>query len=350
MSEGLTFAALREANRRRMPQFRDAHGRRCHAVADGSDWSAAQWLQAVIGEIGEYANVRKKFERGDLTEAEFRALAGAELADVECYLAILWDRLGLDPEAEIIRKFNAVSERVGSDVRLGDRDTPSGGGEGAGSATPGQAAAPPCSTAGAGEISPAPGSVVPGGAGQEPAWVDLAADVGEVGLCDRCLPERYLGVDGWPTTTIHTQLQRVRTAVGFGLAPASLSVLLVDVTAGLAAAMVRPLAGGVTSTNPIGLSWALEVAAEATATVMDAAGPSDRRLHELAPILSLEAALEQIEALPEQFKHRGLNTRAQRVEALTVRLAALVIAACRRVTGEDRADPYVHVDRREYWR
>ena len=67
----ITFEALREANRARIPLFKDKHGNIVHK-ADGSDWSPAQWYQAASGEMGEYANLRKKFERGDLTEEEFQ--------------------------------------------------------------------------------------------------------------------------------------------------------------------------------------------------------------------------------------------------------------------------------------
>src|SRR5690606_41503327 len=89
MTDGLTFNALRAANMARLPEFRNRHGEPAHKEPDGSDWSPAQWLQAVLGELGEYANVRKKFERGDLTLEEFYAVATEELVDVECYLDIL---------------------------------------------------------------------------------------------------------------------------------------------------------------------------------------------------------------------------------------------------------------------
>lgn len=60
-----TFRTLRAANIKRLPLFKDAHGRTCHAPTDdpktaGFDWTPAQWLQAVVGELGEYANLRKK--------------------------------------------------------------------------------------------------------------------------------------------------------------------------------------------------------------------------------------------------------------------------------------------------
>jgi hypothetical protein len=40
---------------KRLPLFKDAKGRPAHTKEDGSDWSHAEWLQAVVGELGEYA-------------------------------------------------------------------------------------------------------------------------------------------------------------------------------------------------------------------------------------------------------------------------------------------------------
>lgn len=141
----LKFDVLRAANTARLPQFKNKHGELAHSKADGSDWTPAQWLQAVVGELGEYANVRKKFERGDLTAEEFRVEAEKELADVQTYLDILamrcldYDRIifvnqasglkqammervvhptGVDLGKATITKFNQVSSRVKSTVRI----------------------------------------------------------------------------------------------------------------------------------------------------------------------------------------------------------------------------------------
>lgn len=128
-TDGITFNTLRGANLARLPTFRNKHGELAHSQADGSDWSPAQWLQAVIGELGEYANERKKFERGDLTLEEFRVRAAKELADVQTYLDILALRCLDDgmPDANGINlgeatrlKFNEVSQRVGSPVYIGE--------------------------------------------------------------------------------------------------------------------------------------------------------------------------------------------------------------------------------------
>lgn len=114
----LNFADLRAANLRRLPQFKDRHGRLAHSQADGGDWSDAEWLQAVVGELGELANMMKKVRRGDLTADDARPDIAKELADVAIYLDILAFRLGVDLGAAIVQKFNEVSDRVGADVKL----------------------------------------------------------------------------------------------------------------------------------------------------------------------------------------------------------------------------------------
>jgi NTP pyrophosphatase (non-canonical NTP hydrolase) len=114
----LTFAALRAANTARLPQFKNARGELAHSQPDGSDWSDSDWLMAVTGELGEFANLRKKVLRGDLTMEQALPMLADELADVATYLDILAFRLGVDLGAAVVDKFNRVSERVGADVRL----------------------------------------------------------------------------------------------------------------------------------------------------------------------------------------------------------------------------------------
>lgn len=114
----LTFNQLREANLKRLPLFKNSKGLPAHTMPDGSDWSPAQWLQALTGEVGEYANLRKKFERGDIGEEYFKVEAAKELGDIQTYLDILAYQLGIDLGKATIEKFNAVSLRVGADVYL----------------------------------------------------------------------------------------------------------------------------------------------------------------------------------------------------------------------------------------
>lgn len=131
--DGLTFNALRRANVARLPLFKNKHGEPAHSKPDGSDWNPGQWMNAVVGELGELANIRKKFERGDLTFEQFAEEAAKELADVQTYLDILALRI-LDKvrEGRVIeahpdgvnlgwatrQKWNEVSKRVGCPIRL----------------------------------------------------------------------------------------------------------------------------------------------------------------------------------------------------------------------------------------
>src|SRR5690606_3307447 len=84
----LTFDALRQANTMRLPQFKNGKGEPAHSQPDGSDWCLAQWCNAVLGELGEAANIIKKVERGDLSLDEARQSLADEYADVACYLDI----------------------------------------------------------------------------------------------------------------------------------------------------------------------------------------------------------------------------------------------------------------------
>lgn len=118
MTDGLTFNTLRNANLKRLPLFKDAQGRTCHSEKDGSDWPPASWLQAVVGELGEYANLRKKVERGDLTMAEARPLLADELADVVIYLDILAAQLEVNLGEAIMKKWNRTSEKVGAPLYI----------------------------------------------------------------------------------------------------------------------------------------------------------------------------------------------------------------------------------------
>ena len=126
-TNGLTFNTLRGANRARLPEFKNRKGEPAHTEADGSDWSDAQWCQAVLGELGEYANIRKKIDRGEFTMEEARPLLAKELADTVTYLDILAFRLGIDLGQAVMDKFNEVSRRIGCDIYIDAEDWHRGG-------------------------------------------------------------------------------------------------------------------------------------------------------------------------------------------------------------------------------
>jgi NTP pyrophosphatase (non-canonical NTP hydrolase) len=103
----LTFHALRTANMLRLPQFKNGKGEPAHSKPDGSDWKLSAWCNALLGELGEAANLIKKIERGDFSLAEYRGELSKELADVQTYLDILAFRAGIDlgdATAELLRQ------------------------------------------------------------------------------------------------------------------------------------------------------------------------------------------------------------------------------------------------------
>jgi len=118
MTNGLTFNTLREASIKRMPEFKNKKGEPAHAKPDGSDWSLGEWVCAITGELGEAANIIKKVKRGDISLEEARPEIAKELADVQIYLDILAKQCGVDLGKATIEKFNEVSERVGTNIRI----------------------------------------------------------------------------------------------------------------------------------------------------------------------------------------------------------------------------------------
>lgn len=114
----LKFDVFRQANVARLPLFKNAKGAPAHSEPDGSDWSLSAWSNAVLGELGEAANLIKKIERGDFTIDEARQELGRELADVMTYLDILAFRCGVDLGQATCAKWNEVSRRVGCPLRL----------------------------------------------------------------------------------------------------------------------------------------------------------------------------------------------------------------------------------------
>lgn len=112
---GLSFNELRDANVRRCE---DAF----HPVVA---WSPTDWATAMAGEVGEACNVVKKLRRIDsspqIGHAPVDALVAdlaKELADTVIYADLLAARMGIDLGESVRAKFNEVSARVKSEVRL----------------------------------------------------------------------------------------------------------------------------------------------------------------------------------------------------------------------------------------
>ena len=83
-------------------------------------WSMSDWFTAVLGELGEAANVAKKLNRisndvrgNDQESYELRALLAHELADTFIYLDLLAQRCNVDLSEEVPRVFAKKSRELG---------------------------------------------------------------------------------------------------------------------------------------------------------------------------------------------------------------------------------------------
>lgn len=106
----LTFKQLRDANVERLSSSK-------YKICE-QNWQPAHWVQALVGEVGEAANILKKVDRGDFSLESALPEIAKELADIQGYLDILAHKLGVDLGDATVSKFNEVSKRIGSTVRL----------------------------------------------------------------------------------------------------------------------------------------------------------------------------------------------------------------------------------------
>ena len=126
------LSILREANLKRIPQFRDRLGNIAHSHPQGKCWSPDRWMNAVTGEVGEVAGELKKAARGDYGSlakyamdhnvdqmpADVKQKIAYEMADVVCYLDLLAIQFGIDLGQAIKDKFNVVSDRVKATIYI----------------------------------------------------------------------------------------------------------------------------------------------------------------------------------------------------------------------------------------
>jgi NTP pyrophosphatase (non-canonical NTP hydrolase) len=110
-------------------QLRKANVTRCNATYHHLEtWSPTDWATAMAGECGEACNVIKKIRRledgpdksynTDVDRASLVKKAADELADLVIYADLLACRLGIDLGDAVVKKFNEVSERVGSEITI----------------------------------------------------------------------------------------------------------------------------------------------------------------------------------------------------------------------------------------
>jgi len=107
----LTFDNLRQANALRQAENK----------GEESTWGLTDWSNALAGEAGEVCGFTKKAKRqlpGDPALDDIKHNIALELADVVIYADILASKIGISLGEAVREKFNIVSERRESNVRL----------------------------------------------------------------------------------------------------------------------------------------------------------------------------------------------------------------------------------------
>src|SRR5581483_7959905 len=119
--KSLTFKKLRKANITRCEKH-------FHAL---NDWSPTDWACALAGEVGELCNWIKKLKRleskpfqktdhytNQPKSEEIRKECAKEIGNIQAYLDLTAARLGIKLDKATSFKFNEVSKRVGSKIKL----------------------------------------------------------------------------------------------------------------------------------------------------------------------------------------------------------------------------------------
>jgi NTP pyrophosphatase (non-canonical NTP hydrolase) len=113
----LTFEKFRTQNKKRCEKY-------FHLIPD---WSEAEWAVALAGECGELCNFIKKRVRIVKSKAavikqdsyeELGREARKEIGDILAYLDLLAQAMGVRLEDCVVSKFNEVSDRVNSKIKL----------------------------------------------------------------------------------------------------------------------------------------------------------------------------------------------------------------------------------------
>lgn len=104
-------------------ELRDINVLRCEqSFFPLSAWNGSDWGNAIAGETGEACNVIKKLRRAEINpaikaEVTVNDLA-KELADIVLYADLTAAAYGIDLGLAVAKKFNEVSVRVDSELKL----------------------------------------------------------------------------------------------------------------------------------------------------------------------------------------------------------------------------------------
>lgn len=106
MANKLDFRLLRVKNAKRCEK-------NFHPIRS---WNPLEWGACAAGEVGELCNLLKKHKkRSKKVNVEEIAF---EIADAICYLDLLAAYYDIDLGVAVFKKFNVVSDRIGSNIKF----------------------------------------------------------------------------------------------------------------------------------------------------------------------------------------------------------------------------------------
>lgn len=122
---------LREADWSK--NFSQRNRRRCESASGFNhrldSWSMSDWMVAVLGELGEAANIVKKLNRvrdgipgNTLSAEQLRHKLALEIADAYIYLDLLCQSVGIDLQESVESAFTGKSKQIGyAEAALGEK-------------------------------------------------------------------------------------------------------------------------------------------------------------------------------------------------------------------------------------
>lgn len=113
VNHDISFDEFQAANLRRQTVFVNKRG------LSFEPYNLFETAGAASGEAGELTNFCKKIRRGDIDlDDAAKKHIGDEIADVITYLTLVANKAGINLNDAVIRKFNEVSDRIHSTIKL----------------------------------------------------------------------------------------------------------------------------------------------------------------------------------------------------------------------------------------
>jgi NTP pyrophosphatase (non-canonical NTP hydrolase) len=126
--EHVINSPVQRGDRFDMPSFSRVNLERCTSPTGfnhAGGWTLSDWMVALLGEIGEAANVLKKLNRfslgingNDQEKAELETQFSSELADAFIYLDLLVQHAGINLPEAVRSVWNAKSRKIGYPVQI----------------------------------------------------------------------------------------------------------------------------------------------------------------------------------------------------------------------------------------